>query len=78
MRNKNFGATAGLSIGWSNPSDVRRLLRKVTRQKAHTPEAVVAKLVVASRRMGPEHEPEAYRIVRDTIKDLRRLHQLKA
>jgi hypothetical protein len=54
------------------------LLPKLPRLKAHSHDAVLAKLVVASRLIIPEHEPEAYRIVKDSIKDLRRLHQLEA
>jgi hypothetical protein len=54
------------------------LLPKLPRLKAHSHDAVLAKLVVASRLIIPEHEPEAYKIVKDSIKDLRRLHQLEA
>ncbi len=54
------------------------LLPKLPRLKAHSHDAVLAKLVVASRLIIPEHEPEAYKIVKDSIKDLRRLHQAKA
>jgi hypothetical protein len=54
------------------------LLPKLPRLKAHSHDAVLAKLVVASRLIIPEHEPEAYKIVKDSIKDLRRLSQLEA
>ncbi len=54
------------------------LLTKLPSLKAHTPEAILAKLMVASRLIVPEHDPEAHRIVRDSIRDLRRLRHLRA
>ncbi len=54
------------------------LLTKLPGLKAHTPEAILAKLTVASRLIVPEHDPEAHRIVQDSIRNLRRLRHLRA
>ena len=51
---------------------------KIPRLRARTTEAVVAKLVVAGFLVVHDEHPEAHKIIKDSIKDLRRLHQLKA
>jgi hypothetical protein len=53
-----------------------KLFLKLPHMKARTPEAVVAKLTVVSRLIFHDENPELHRMIKDSIKDLRRLHKL--